>query len=130
MTFDKESDATTMGIYLKMPMAGYRDYINAIISNVMSLGGYWSSTPYDTNFAYSLLFSSESRTPYDYSYRTVGYSIRCFKDTPIIPTSSWTTLYNGSSIASGAGIFRNSTDGLISISGDGQNWYTIMDKNL
>ena len=130
MTFDKESDATTMGIYLKMPMAGYRDYNNATIHNVMSWGVYWSSTPYDTNFAYSLLFSSESRTPYDYSYRTVGYSIRCFKDTPIIPTSSWTTLYNGSSIASGAGIFRNSTDGLISISGDGQNWYTIMDKNL
>ena len=44
-----------------------------------------------------------------------------------MPTSSWTILYQGSW---NAWVFYNSTDWLISVSGDGTTWYTIQDKNL
>lgn len=57
-------------------------------------------------------------------------NIRAFKDEPEVPDNSWTTLYDGSSTAAWAWIFRNTTDGLISISSDWTTWYTIMDKNL
>ena len=56
--------------------------------------------------------------------------IRAFKDVPAIPDSSWDTIYDWSSIASGAGIFWNQTMWLISISSDWNNWFTIQDKNL
>jgi hypothetical protein len=44
--------------------------------------------------------------------------MRAFKDDIVIPTNSWATLYDGSSIATGAGIFYNSGSGIISISAD------------
>jgi len=62
--------------------------------------------------------------------RRLWLCVRPFKDDPVIPTSSWTTIYDWSSVASGAGIFWNSSSWLISISKDGTTWYTIADKNL
>ena len=53
--------------------------------------------------------------------------IRPFKDEPVVPTSSWTTIYQGTW---SAGIFWNSSSWLISISSNGTTWYTIADKNL
>ncbi len=129
-TFSMASNATTMGTYLKMPMAGYRSYSSSNVANAGSYGFYWSSTAYSTNRAYYLAFNSSSITPQADQYRSNGYSVRCFKDTPTIPTSSWTTLYDGSSVATSAWVFYNATDGLISVSGDWVTWYTIQDKNL
>jgi len=129
-TFSMTSDNTTIETYLKMPMAGYRDYNDAVVNSAGSRGHYWSCTPSSTNNAFFLRFGSSDLNPQLTSIRAIGLSVRCFKDMPVIPTASWTTLYDGSSIASWAWVFYNATDGLISVSGDWQTWYTIMDKNL
>ena len=50
-------------------------------------------------------------------------SIRPFKDTAVVPDSTWTALYSNK-------IYHNSTLWLISISADGNEWITIADKNL
>lgn len=129
-TFSMARLAETMGIYLKIPMAWERSYSNANVSNVGSYGYYWSFTPRNNFLAYALRISPSNIEPTYNGGRASGESLRCFKDSPTIPTSSWTTLYDGSSVATGAWVFYNATDGLISVSWDWQTWYTIMDKNL
>lgn len=129
-TFSMARLAETMGIYLKIPMAWERSYSNANVSNVGSYGYYWSFTPRNAFLAYALRISPSNIEPTYNGGRASGESLRCFKDSPTIPTSSWTTLYDGSSVATGAWVFYNATDGLISVSWDWQTWYTIMDKNL
>ena len=119
------SNWVNFATYLKIPMAGFRDYSNLNLNYRGPNGLYWSSSPYNSNNANFLYFdrASVSQT---YDSRSYGLPVRCFKDTPIIPTSSWTTLFQGSW---SAWIFHNTTEWLISISSDGTTWYTIMDKN-
>jgi len=126
-TFWLASNATTMGTYLKMPMAWRRWYNNANVDSVGSGGLYWSSSKFNANNSYFLYFDTRYFYPQNDNIPSNGYSVRCFKNKPTIPTSSWTTLYQGSW---NAWVFYNATDWLISVSGDGTNWYTIMDKNL
>ena len=126
-TFWLASNATTMGTYLKMPMAGRRENDSATVNFVGSNGYYWSSTPYNTNSAYYLHFSRGSISQQNY-LRAYGLSVRCFKNAPTVPTSSWTKLY-WTSIESW-GIFWNSALWLISLSSDWTTRITIMDKNL
>jgi hypothetical protein len=64
---------------LKLPLAGYRNYSNASISSQNSYGYYWSSSPASSNSYYLYLFSS-SISPQSSTYRSYGYSVRCFKD--------------------------------------------------
>ena len=59
--------------------------------------------------------------------RWCGFSIRPFKNEPVMPDNWWTVLY---SWTWDAWVFHNSTDGLISLSSDWTNWITIADKNL
>ena len=129
-TFSLPNKATTLGTYLKMPRAGFRNLSDASIDSVGSAGMYWTSSPEGGNDAYVLNFSSSGIYPQTYQYRSYGFSIRCFKNSPVIPDSSWTTLYNWSSVATNAWVFYNSTLWLISVSWDGTTWYTIQDKNL
>lgn len=127
-TFGLSKNYTTMGTYLKMPAAWYRDY-NATSTTGYNYGYYWSSMA-DTNYnnsAYELQFTPTNIYPNNSNFRTDWNSIRCLKNSPEIPTSSWTTLYQGTW---SAWIFWNSTDWLISVSGNGTTWYTIQDKNL
>ena len=49
---------------------------NSSLYNVGSVGYYWSSTPYSSNNAYILLFSSNTITAV-YTGRDLGYSVRC-----------------------------------------------------
>ena len=49
---------------------------NSSLYNVGSVGYYWSTTPYSSNNAYILLFSSNTITA-DYTGRDLGYSVRC-----------------------------------------------------
>ena len=120
---------TGFWIALKLPLAGYRSYSNASVYAQGTDGYYWSSSHYDYDYAY---FLRQSKTynlkPQAYDPYAQGYSVRCFKNEPVIPTSSWTKLY-WRSIASWW-IFWNSTDWLISLSSNGSNWITIQDKNL
>ncbi len=122
------SDWTNFWIALKLPFAGNRSYSSSGVENQGTIGSYWSSNPYDSNNSYYLYFrSSGINSRYD-SYRSYGRSVRCFKDTPTIPTNSWTKLY-WTSIEAGW-IFWNTTDWLISLSSDWTTWITIADKNV
>lgn len=123
------SNGTNFSTYLKMPMSGRRTYDKSI--SVMWRGYYWSSSPRtdSTSYARTLYFNSSSISPNEGGdYRSFGEFIRWIKNSPSVPTSSWTKLY-WTSIESW-GIFHNATDWLISISSDGTTRYTIMDKNL
>lgn len=122
------SDWTNFWIALKLPFAGRRERLSSIVSGQGSNGFYWSPTPYSSNNAYSLYFNSSNIYHQDSNNRSHGFSVRCFKNTPVIPTSSWTKLY-WTSIEAG-GIFWSSTDWLISLSSDWNTWITIADKNL
>ena len=119
---------TNFGIALKLPFTGRRNYNDADVYDVGSDGRYWSSTPGDADNAYRFYFHSSYVSPQDRSYRSIGYSVRCFKDSPVVPTSSWTKLY-WTSIEAGW-IFWSSDLWLISMSSDWITWITIADKNL
>lgn len=129
-TFSMTRNATTMGTYLKMPMAGVRTSSSSNVGGQGTTGGYRSSTPYSTNRAYYLEAYSSTIQRQSMAARTFGLSVRCFKDTPVTPDSSWTMLYDGSSIATWAGVYYSSALWLISVSWDWQDWLTIADKNL
>jgi len=119
---------TNFGIALKLPFAGSRFRLDSNVSGQGGSGHYWSSSRESANNAYYLYFYSTAIRP-QYGYvRACGLSVRCFKNTPTIPTSSWTKLY-WTSIESWW-IFWSSTDWLISLSSNWTTWITIMDKNL
>lgn len=122
------SDWNNFGSALKLPKAGYRSPSNAGIGNQGSYAEYHASSYYDVNASYFMYFSTSTIRPQDFSSATFGKSVRWFKDSPVVPTSSWTKLY-WTSIEAGW-IFWNSTDWLISLSSDWQTWITIADKNL
>lgn len=129
-TFGLAQTWATTQTYLKMPLAGWRSFGSGSPSRQNNFWHYWSSTGYQNWDAYYLEFTLWRIAPQAHNNRGLGYSIRCFKNTPEIPDSSWTTLYDWSSIATDAWIFHNATLWLISISWDGVNRTTIMDKNL
>jgi len=122
------NDWANFWIALKLPFAGYRFYTSAGVSYQGTQGRYWSSSRYNANSAYNLYFKSSSITPQNGYNRAGGFSVRCFKNSPTIPTSSWTKLY-WTSIESWW-IFWSSADWLISLSSDWNTWITIQDKNL
>lgn len=114
--------------YLKIPMAGYREFNNTVYE-IGSEGQYWSSSAHASyeSYAYFLIFRESDVNPTAYTNRARGVFVRCVKNSPTIPTESWTVLYQWTW---DAWIFHNATDWLISISSDGSTWYTLMDKNL
>ena len=115
------------GAALKLPFGGYRHNASASINGRSTSGYYWSSI-WSGDRANCLYLSSTSIDANITYYRAFGYSIRWFKDSPVIPTSSWTKLY-WTSIEAGW-IFWSSVDWLISLSSNWTDWTTIADKNL
>ena len=78
-----------------MPFVGYRDYSTAAPDNQGSFGLYWSSSPYGSDgpdYASSLYLNSYNVYANDSSSRAYGFSVRCFKDSFELPTSSWTVI--------------------------------------
>ena len=69
-----------------MPYAGGRLYNIANVNYVGSYGYYWSSTPRNAGNAYSLLFGSSSIYPQTNDGRSYGFSVRCFRNSPITIT--------------------------------------------
>lgn len=130
-TFGMEINGTTLGTYLKMPMAGSRSRFTSEVSGVGTSGDYWSCTPGSSSPLFGVEFWFEAETsailPMREFGRAFGYSLRWFKDSPVVPTSSWTTLYDW---GNGAWIFRSSAEWLISISGNWLTRCTMQDKNL
>ena len=120
-------DWDSFRIKMKMPFAGSRDSSTSNVYNQGSYGRYWASTAYSAGYAYNLYFRSASLSPQNWNTRAYGFSVRCFRNSPLQPSSSWTTIYAWSN---GSWIYHNSTEWVISISSDWTNWITIADKNL
>ena len=124
------SNGAGMKTYLKIPYAWLR---NAWTSATVQQGTswrYWSCLRLNANTASILAIGSNVNNPQSNANTSYGFSIRPFKDEAVIPTSSWTTLFDWSLIATGAWIFHNTTDWIISISADWVSRITIADKNL
>ena len=116
--------------YLKIPFSWHL-YYNTGNRNNEGRGYLWGSTKDDPSPSRILISDTTFLVNTGANWATSSAKpIRPFKDDPVKPTSSWTTLYDGSSVATGAGIFQNASSGLISLSSDGVNWITIADKNL
>lgn len=77
-SWSSNSSAGAIASPLKLPVAGGRFYSNGSLSDVGSLGGYWSSTVSGTDARF-LYFSSSSASMFSY-YRAYGFSVRCLKD--------------------------------------------------
>ncbi len=61
------------------PAAGYRGYGNGALYSAGTHGGYWSSTHYDSSYAYSVYFNS-SYAGVNNSSRYNGLSVRCVSE--------------------------------------------------
>lgn len=125
-------DTTTWNcfeIYMKMPIAWFRQQGTQWTVTAWRWA-YWTTTPSWTNAAYFLFFNWSMASLSDNRRRSEWMSIRPFRNTSVVPTNSWTVLFDGSGIAPNAWIFYNSTDEIISISSDWINRITISDKNL
>lgn len=120
-------DSTSFWAVFKIPFAGYRTLSNSGTYWQGSRGYYWTTTPYSTK-SYQFALVSWAIGVNSAQSRSLGNSLRCFKDEPVIPTANWTKLYWISIEA--WGIFWSSTDWLISLSSDWTTWITILDKNL
>lgn len=129
-TFNLANSWGTFRNYLKMPWTWWK-YPNIQNYTNNDYGDYWTATPDWSDNAYRFGFSASYTNAGVSSYgRSYWYSIRPFRNSPIVPDSSRTTLYDWSWKAQGAGIFWNSTLWLISISWDWTNRITISDKDI
>lgn len=120
-------DWNLISVKLKLPFAGLRRRSTAEALNQGSTGYYWSSTWYSTDSAHYLYFSSSEVLPQWPDNRVYWFSIRAFRNSPLAPDTSWTTIYAWSNWS---WIYHNPTEWVISISSNWTTWYTIADKNL
>ena len=110
-----------------MPFAGYRNFSTWNVGNQGSNAYYRSSINDSAARSYFTSAAAANLRADNLNYKSAGLSIRPFNDDAVIPDGSWTTLYQWTW---SAGIFRNSSLWLISISSDWTTWITIADKNL
>ena len=72
----------------KLPLAGIRDRSSSVsLFGQGSLGRYWSSSPHSAGsyYARGLYLDSSSVNANGSNDRAIGYSVRCFKDSPDAP---------------------------------------------
>lgn len=112
--------------YLKLPKCWYRSWSSSTGAKSSVSTAYFQTCTQSTtsNNRYINIYSSYKVSSW---WKSSAYPIRPFKDTPVIPDSSWTVEYQWTGTA---WIYSNATLWLISISSDGTNWTTISDKNL
>jgi len=65
---------------LYFPFAGYRLKSSAGVNYQGTIANYWSSTAYSAAYAYTPSFISDWLRPQGKSYRSDGFSVRCFKN--------------------------------------------------
>ena len=76
---------------MNLPYAGRRYYDSLLVYFRGSYGHYWSSTPNGANNARFMYFYGGG-IDWKYSdFRSMGYSIRCFKNDTTPPTITITT---------------------------------------
>lgn len=111
---------------LKIPFWWYKFWTS--VYNVWSREFLWLSTSYGDNSAYGSQFQSWTLNADDNFSKGYWCQIRPFKNSSVVPTSSWTKMY-WTSIAAWW-IFWSASEWLISLSKNGTDWITISDKNL
>lgn len=121
--------------YLKIPPNSYYKYDwtqDWVPTSKTSYAYIRFRNRYSTNNSlfYRLQLASSIYSIGSWMSKSSAFPIRPLKTTPVAPDSNWTTLFDGSSVATNAGIFWNQTLWLISISADWTTWYTIKDKNI
>lgn len=132
--------------YLLMPLMGHLDketWEPVGVDDNSSQWGYQTSSVYfpitNTNSWCQVLWFRNANPTTDYpyvwwAYRWDAYPIRPFKTETVIPDSTWTQLYDASTLGTGAWIYHNATLWLISIwdtsTAYPRYWMTIADKNL
>jgi uncharacterized protein (TIGR02145 family) len=84
LSWGSKNSAGALASPLKLPMAGSRDRSNGSLKDVGTMGGYWSSSVYETTSSlrssFRLFISSNTATMYDPWLRADGFSVRCIKD--------------------------------------------------
>ena len=128
-------DESGMLNYLKMPEAWMIMGSSWSVSSVGNDAYYWSCTPAASTVGSGIWYSYNITElsiwmMVEYRWRSNGLTIRPFKDNSVQPDSSWTRIFDGTSIAEWAWVYHNQIDWLISISDDGETRLTISDKNL
>lgn len=73
-----KDSAGALDSFLKLPLAGYRNYYDGMLFSTAYSGNYWSSTV-SGDSSRNLNFSSLNAGIYNY-YRSYGFSVRCIKD--------------------------------------------------
>ena len=71
--FKRKSDDAAGNFF---PASGYRAYDSGGLTDVSSIGSYWSFAPGSQTYARCLVFSSGNVGPLDYNYRAYGFSVR------------------------------------------------------
>ena len=113
--------------YLKIPDAYYLNRTNWSKNTSYWTVRIWTSTMSNNTTAPAFIIDEKNVVQVKDDKPGNAFSIRPFKDSPVTPDSSWTTLYQWTW---NAWIFWNSTLWLISISWNWTTWTTMTDKNL
>lgn len=120
---------------LLIPLAWRRNNSDWAVSAQWTAWQYWAAEAGD--YAWDWCWCAYSDEYNNVSWNSMSaewnwFSIRPFKDEPVVPDSSWTTIVDGSwaTWISWTWVFQESTLWLLSISNDWTNWITIADKNL
>ena len=72
------SNTHTYNSALKLPSAGFRDFVNGLLNGQGTYGNYWSSTVSGTLTRYLYFYSTAATT--NTSIRADGFSVRCLKN--------------------------------------------------
>lgn len=122
------TDTTNFCISLKLPLAGRCNNSATIARQGEQCRYRCSEITSGSIHSSDILNLTSSGVSMSWTYRSWWCPIRPFKDSSVLPNSSWIKLY-WTSIESWW-IFWSSTDWLISLSSNWQTWITIADKNL
>lgn len=121
------TDWNNMRIKLKIPFVWNRSRSNSNVTGRWTTWYYWTSTSYSSVWWSGISINNTSINSEYWSYKSVWCSIRPFRNTPLIPNSSWKVIYAWSNWA---WIYHNDDEWVISISSNWTTWYSISDKNL
>jgi uncharacterized protein (TIGR02145 family) len=73
------TDATNSSGFTGLP-GGFRNNIGTF-SNIGNYGGWWSSSEYDTTYAWNRYLNyNNGNTTRNANYKKLGFSVRCLRD--------------------------------------------------
>ena len=72
--------ATNSTLNLAFPASGYRSNYDGSVSYVGAYGSFWSASPYNASYGYSLIFNSSVVNPSNSYNRAYGLPVRCVQE--------------------------------------------------